>query len=232
MEQVCGSENCRRHQGRQRPSLAEPGLLLCRSCSSRVRADIAELPQLYQECEFALTRASLGFDRQVRRGKRRSLCLNETALDARADIVSVLATWSGMVTGERGVTKLIRREVADLATFLTIHLDWLLAHPAGPYFVDEIGATAMAARRACRPSPALHLVLGQCVQEGCRSALIVTNSVQDAAPSVQVRCEAGHSWQPHEWLLLARRTNRERSDLGDGSEPAASRTDAYRRADA
>lgn len=228
MEQSCVSGNCRRYRSRQHPCQAEPGLWLCRSCCSRLRADIAELPQLYQECEFALAQVSLGLDRQVRRRKRQGFFLNEAALDARSDIKSVLATWSGMVANERRVTNLIRREVSDLATFLTIHLDWLLAHPAGPRFVDEIGAIAMTARQACRPRPALHLELGQCVQEDCHGALSVTSSIGDTTSPVQVRCEAGHAWQPHEWLLLARRANRGMSAAANEvsrvpDEPAGSR---------
>jgi hypothetical protein len=231
MKQLCGSGNCRRFQGERRPRCAEPGLRLCRTCCARVRDDIAELPRLYEECESALTQLPFVLDHKVRGGERRGLNLNEAAVNARLNMKSVLATWSGMVADERRLSKLARRDVAHLVTFLMVHLNWLLAHPAAPDFVDEIAVIASTARRASRSGPALHLDLGLCVQDSCDGAMFATRSGRDASSSLQVRCEAGHVWRPQEWLLLARRVRQGNSDPGAAGEPDTGRPGHDRRAD-
>lgn len=241
MEQLCRSGNCRRYRGERPARRAEPGLQLCRACWLRVRDDIAELPQLYRECESALTRFPFAFGLKVRGGERRGLALNEAAVNARLNIESVLTTWSKVVAGERRLTKLARRDVTDLATFLSAHLDWLLAHPVGANFADDIAAVAATARRASRPGAALHLNLGQCVHQDCGGPMFATRSAQDGPSSLQVRCEAGHVWRPDEWLLLARRVHQGTSGRGQrgtqlpdgpGHDRRADRRMARGRADA
>jgi hypothetical protein len=132
MEQLCGSRDCRRERaGGRRACRAEQGLELCRFCCARVRDDLGELPKLYEEFESSLTRFPFAFEERVSGGEMKGLCLNEASVDARREIISVLATWSGMVAEERRLAASPRRDVPDLAAFLTRHLDWLLAHPAG-----------------------------------------------------------------------------------------------------
>jgi hypothetical protein len=170
-----------------------------------VRSDLVELPTLYAECELALTPFPVAFKQKVRGGETTGLALNEAAADARTNIISRLASWSGMVADERGVARPARRDVPCLAAFLASHLDWLLAHPAGPDFVDEVAAMAATARRAGRPDAVPQLELGRCVEEDCDRPLFATTAAQDTRSSVQVRCESGHVWRSNEWLLLARR---------------------------
>jgi hypothetical protein len=168
MEQLCGSRDCRRQRaGGRRIYRAEQGLRVCRFCCERVRDNMIELPKLYEECESDLTRFPFAFEERVSGSEVKGLCLNEASINARLDIISVLATWSAMVAEERGLTKPARRDVPDLAAFLTRHLDWLLAHSAGPYFADEVVAMTATARRASRSGPALRLSLGHCVEEDC-----------------------------------------------------------------
>lgn len=220
MEQLCGSRDCRveRAAGR-RIHRAEQGLRLCRFCCKRVRDNMIELPKLYEECESSLTRFPFAFEERVSGGEMKGLCLNEASVNARLDIISVLATWSGMVAEERGLTRSARRDVPDLAAFLTRHLDWLLAHPAGPYFADEVVAMTAIARRVSRSGAVLHLPLGHCVEEDCDGALFATRIAEDAPSSVQVCCEAGHVWRSHQWLALARR-------LSQGRQPPHTAMDA------
>src|SRR6266851_359728 len=211
MEQLCGSRDCRRQcAGGRRIYRAEQGLRVCRFCCERVRDNMIELPKLDEEYESDLTRFPFAFEERVSGSEVKGLCLNEPSINARLDIISVLATWSAMVAEERGLTKPARRDVPDLAAFLTRHLDWLLAHSAGPYFADEVVAMAATARRASRSGPALRLSLGHCVEEDCNGALFATRIAEDAPSSVQVRCEAGHVWWSHEWLTLARQVSQER----------------------
>ena len=205
MEQLCGSRDCRRERaGGRRTCRAEQGLELCRFCCARVRDDLGELPKLYEEFESSLTRFPFAFEERVSGGEMKGLCLNEASVDARREIISVLATWSGMVAKERRLAASPRRDVPDLAAFLTRHLDWLLAHPAGPYFGDEVAVMTATARRASRSGAVLRLPLGRCVQKDCDGGLFAARTADAAPSSVEVRCAAGHVWRCHEWLVLAR----------------------------
>ncbi|MBO0806688.1 MAG: hypothetical protein J2P32_00085 [Actinobacteria bacterium] len=129
------------------------------------------------------------------------LSVDERVTDARHDIVAVLASWSALVADERRVTRPGRREVTQLSAFLAVHVDWLLAHPAGHSFAEELLAVAAAAREISRSDPARGPELSQCVEEGCDKPMTVIR----AATSVEVRCAAGHAWQARQWLHLARR---------------------------
>jgi hypothetical protein len=206
MGSVCGSQNCRKERaGGRRVYLAERGSQLCSFCYARVRDDMVELPKLCDELESSLIRFPFAFEERIRGGALKGLCLDEESVDARSDIISMLATWSGMVAGERKLSKPISRDVPGLAAFLIRHLDWLLAHPMAPYFADEVATIAATARRVSRPSPVPHRPLGYCVEEGCDASLYAAATAADARSPVQVSCEAGHIWQAREWLVLASR---------------------------
>lgn len=212
MEQLCGTWYCRQElAGGRRPYTAEQGSKLCSPCRAHVRDDIVELPKLYDEFESSLIRFPFAFEERIRGGAPKGLHLNEASVNARSDMISVLATWSGMVVEERSLTRPIGRDVAGLAAFLTRHLDWLLAHPTAPYFADEVAMMTATARRASRPRPVQRLLLGYCVEEDCDAPLYADGIAADARSQAQVRCEAGHTWQAHEWLLLASRVSGQES---------------------
>ena len=157
----------------------------------------------------------------------KGLCLDEESVDARSNITSVLATWSGMVAEERKITKPGGREVVGLAAFITHHLDWLLAQPTAPYFADEVMTITAAARRVSQPGSARRPPLGFCVEKGCDASLHVAGTATDARSSAQVRCENGHTWQAHEWLVLASgMRDREKSAAAAMRETDAQETDA------
>jgi len=129
------------------------------------------------------------------------MALNERAMDARSDMVAVLASWSDMVVGERGVPAPRRRMVGELAEFVAAHLDWLLAHPAAVDFVSEIVAVGQAAHRAVDASSASR-ELGRCPEPDCASPL---RSNVLPGGGFAVGCGAGHVLHPQQWLLLGRR---------------------------
>lgn len=176
-----------------------------RGLQERVRRDLAELPGLYCHCESLLVRFPPAFEQKVAGRATGSLTLDERVTDARRDIVAVLASWSGLVADERRVARPGRREVAQLSAFLAVHVDWLLAHPAGPCFAEELLAVAAAAREISRSDPARGPELSQCVEEGCDEPMMVIQAAHGTSSSVEVRCAAGHAWQARQWLHLARR---------------------------
>jgi hypothetical protein len=197
----------------------------------RVRRDLAEAPELYQRCESLLVRFPPAFTQRVAGGGSTGLVLDERVTSARSDILAVLASWSGLVADERGVGR-PRRDTADLAAFLAVHLDWLLTHPAGPCFASELGAAAAAAREVSRSGSGPGIELGPCVEEDCDHMMVAARSGSSAGrpgPSgrpgssgssgssgrpgssgssgssgLEVRCAAGHAWAPRQWLRLSR----------------------------
>jgi hypothetical protein len=167
----------------------------------RVRRDLAELPELYRHCESLLVRFPPAFTQRVAGSGTTGLVLDERVTEARRGIMAVLASWSGLVADERGVSR-PRRDAAELSAFLAVHLDWLLDHRAGPCFAEELLAAAAAAREVSGSGPRPGIELGRCVEEGCDNIMIATRG---ASSEFEVRCAAGHAWRPCQWLRLARR---------------------------
>lgn len=168
--------------------------------SKTVARDLAALPDLYDACEAVLAGCPRTTDRRVSGGLPRGLNLHEGALRARSRMLAVLASWSGLVACERGVSGPARREVAALSGFLLAHLDWLAAHPAADDFTDEIrGIAAEAREAACRDS-VVRRDLGACPRTACGRPVLATLG---AGGPVNVRCEAGHALPTHQWLLLS-----------------------------
>jgi hypothetical protein len=184
----------------------------------RVRRDLAEAPELYQRCESLLVRFPPAFAQRVAGGGSTGLVLDEGVTEARRDLVAVLACWAGLVADERGVRR-PGRDAGELAAFLAVHLDWLLAHPAGSCFVSELAAAAAAAREVSRNGSGAGVELGPCVAEGCEHVMVAARVSSSPASSssssssscssssssgLEVRCAAGHAWAPRQWLRLAR----------------------------
>jgi hypothetical protein len=172
-----------------------------------VRKDLALLPSLYAESEALLVTAPRALGERVSGGRVGDLALNETILAVRSDIVAVLAAWAGLVVNEGAVPGPAARTADALPEFLSAHLDWLLAHTAAADFVEELTDLMKAARRAVRTDPDALQHLGPCARSGCASSMYAVTHRQ-GSPTGHVRCDSGHEWQPHQWLLLAQRIGR------------------------
>jgi hypothetical protein len=169
--------------------------------SETVAEDLAALPRLYDACEAVLGGRRRHFaDDRVRGGLSSGLNLHEGALRARSRMLAVLASWSGLVASERGVSPPRRREVGVLAPFLLSHVDWLAGHDAADDFAEEIAAIAADARQASRvDSSVRRRDVGRCSRAACGRPVWAT--LRTGGP-VGVRCEAGHDLPAHQWLLL------------------------------
>ncbi len=212
---LCESLACMGHgdAGQQQPHQAAPGLRLCWGCRHTARSDLIRLPVLYKDCERVLTPRRQGYEKKVSGRRLNGISLDDTAVTVRSDIVDVLASWSGLVVDERGVTGPDKREVAQLVGFLDSHLDWLVAHPAAHDFADEIAALVNAARDVIDPDPTLRMELGRCAESGCGHMMYATIRAENEPRRHTVSCEAGHVWQPQQWLLLGRRIEQARLGL-------------------
>jgi hypothetical protein len=174
-----------------------------------VEHDLASLPKLHAECGRALAHCSPRTMERVTGSPAGGIELNDDAVQARSAIGRFLVRWSGRVVLERGVARPSARGHAALATFLGQHVDWLLAHPAAGQLAGELRKLARDAHQASRRDLAPRRVeLGSCVHPGCDSVMSSSTPVGGVHSSMQVTCEAGHSWAPDQWLILARRIER------------------------
>ncbi|MBZ4322236.1 hypothetical protein [Streptomyces huiliensis] len=189
----------------RRPGTPRP----CPSCRSALRICLGELPEIYADCEAALLPRRQGPLRPVGGPRRPSgPPLDEGAMATRSRILGTLSSWAALVADERGAGA-PRRRPAELAAFLLVHLDWLLCHAAAGDFVEELLDTADHARRSAYVKPSLAKDLGRCVHPGCERPLSPVPAAGTKGVG-QVRCAAGHTWLPHQWLALMRNLRRER----------------------
>lgn len=209
MKTVCAIHNCgEQPHGKRARRMAAPGLRLCMPCANQVRTRLVELPEIYEDCESALLpRHDPTLQRVSGSRKSTGVLLDEEALDIRSSILGLLASWSALVADERSVARPDRRDVTHLASFLIRHLNWLLAHPAAADFAGEIAQIATHAHRSAYTRPALRMDLGQCVHPDCTAAMVEAPPAREGR-AWEIRCTAGHTWQPHQWLQLSRQLRR------------------------
>ncbi|MDX6353781.1 MAG: hypothetical protein QOF98_684, partial [Streptomyces sp.] len=116
--------------GTDAPREALDGLRLCAGCVRLLARRLEDLPRLYEECGQALSgSASSGLREHTSGGPLPGMRINEAAVEVRAEILTTLSTWSGLVAEQRSV-RAPQRAVGPLACFLLRHLLWLAAHPA------------------------------------------------------------------------------------------------------
>jgi hypothetical protein len=205
--QKCGSVP---HGTRSRRTAA-PGLRLCTSCYHDLKANLLELPEIYDDCESVLhPRRNPTLQRVSGSRQSTGIRLDEAAITARSCIMGFLASWAALVADERAVRRPVRRRPDEMADFLVVHLNWLLAHPTAGDFAAEISEIAHRARRSAYTQPALRMDLGQCIHSGCSADMTTAPSAPDGRRTREVSCTAGHSWQPHQWLLLSRQIQQTR----------------------
>lgn len=96
---------------------------LCVACRDRLDQQLRGLPDLYTALE---------------RTRVPGVPLSPRMVELRVAFRGVLASWSQLVAGGRGVARPVR-SVAGMAEFLSRHADWLGAHPAAAEVAAEIG---------------------------------------------------------------------------------------------
>jgi hypothetical protein len=210
-ERLCQSPSCTAATlgQRSRSRLAAPGSRLCAGCRTGLEHDLASLPRLHAECGGALAHCSPRAVERVTGSPAGGIELNDDAVQARSAIGRFLVRWSGRVVIERGVARPTTRGHAALAAFLVQHVDWLVAHPGAGQMAAELRKLCRDAHQASRKDLAPRRVeLGSCVHPGCKSVMSSSVPAAGVHASMQVTCEAGHSWPPDQWLILARRIER------------------------
>ncbi len=181
------------------------GPRLCAACRTVLTGRLASLPQLYQACELALEIPRQHPLTLVRGRRSAGISLDDRTLAVRSDTIRVLCSWCELIVDERGVSGPAALDVRTLIAYLQAHLDWLAAHTAAADFADEIAALVADVKNVLNPAQGRTIELGPCTVDGCERLVraSISTGIQRSAP--QVRCDAGHTWRPRQWLDLRRR---------------------------
>jgi hypothetical protein len=172
--------------------LAEAGRQLCCPCLDALTDRLGALPALYRSCGSALEGEATGLREKTSGGPLPGRALNTAAVEVRAEILTVLASWSGLVVQERRAST-PDRDVELLAGFLLTHTEWLAVHPAADELTAEIARVERAARRVAHGERVRSMAVGPCVVPACGGEL--TAAVRpDHGTRVQCGTDPDHSW--------------------------------------
>jgi hypothetical protein len=204
MQRMCGIADCGVHLGRGDISR---NVRLCAPCRELLASRLASLPRLYRACEQVLEVRRYRSIRVARGRRPADICLDEITVTVRTDTIRVLSSWCELIVDERGVTGPCELDIALLTSFLRAHLDWLVTHPAALDFAAEIAHLTAGAGEVLNPARARAVDLGPCIEEGCKRMVRTSARPGNQGSAPQVRCDAGHTWPPHQWLRLRYRLN-------------------------
>lgn len=181
------------------------GLHLCRACLDNLAAGLENLPSLYNDCGRLLGGSDQPRDR-TSGGPMPGTPFNAAAADVRAEILSILGSWSGMVVHERCVTA-PRRTVSALAKFLGKHVNWMAAHVTATEATEEVAELVWSARRVAYPNHVRRVPIGACVEVGCAGELVAFVRPEGPQHPAEISCDTDpcHSWLGHQWIQLSRR---------------------------
>lgn len=160
----------------------------------------------------------------MRKAPRRSAdtdSMNTAAAEIRSAIRTVLASWAGLVAGERRVEVPVL-DIPALTRFLLRNFEWLTCHPAAGDMADEIQGLVRTARGVAYPDNMRRIRIGSRPGSGCDGDVVaLIRRHGDFLPSsIVCTTPSGHSWPITWWNRPARRQMRSREgrlrSLGEG----------------
>jgi len=186
------------------PRPAADGLQLCWPHVGWLEADARQAAELYDELALVLA-GGAGHGERTSGSPDRTRLPNPAAMEARATIRAVLASWCRLIAEERGV-ELPRDEVADMGAYIARHAHWLAAHPAAGEAADELRELVRVARRIAYPDGTRAVDVGPCPHDGCGGTLRALLRRGDPLLPAVVVCSVDdqHEWSADQWLTLGR----------------------------
>ena len=175
------------------------------ACRDRLASNLLNLPALYSDCTRGAIPEVVRVIRKVPRKSAGPDSMNPAAAEIRSAILTVLASWAGLVADERRLEP-PARDVPALARFLCRHVEWLTRHPAAGDMADEIQDLTRTARNVAHPNGVRRVRIGYCPDGDCAGDLVAhIRPPGDLLPS-EIICtaSAGHSWPVTWWTRLAR----------------------------
>lgn len=206
---LCAGEGCRLRDGSGQPRhRVIAGRRLCGLCRDRLVAQLRSLPRLYDECGQLLG-GSRQFNEKTSGGPLPGMPFNTAAADARAAILTVLSSWSGLIARERKLAP-PARTVRSLVEFAVRHIDWLTAHFAAADLTREVAHLVRGAQQVVQPGAGRRVVVGACMEPECSGTLVAVVLPREHGEPNRIVCTAdhGHAWPEHEWLRLRHRMER------------------------
>lgn len=168
------------------------------------------LPGLHQECLHHISPATRQVSQVKVSGTRKRDHVNTSALDARHNILTILESWSGIVTEKLDLTA-PRRSVPHLAHFLEQNLEWFTTQGPAADFADEIEDLAAEVQRIVDPAPDdRRALIGKCVVDDCTGTISTAPQSNGRSGRSSIGCSEGHSWEMHDWIRLRQLVERER----------------------
>lgn len=159
---------------------------------------------LYSDCNRS---AGPKVVRVIRRDPRKNATadpMNPVAAEVRSTILTVLASWAGLVADARRLRP-PARDLPALTRFLRRHVDWLSRHPAAGDMADEIQELTLTARNIAYPNSIRRIRIGYCPDTECDGELVALISPHaDLRSEIVCTNSPDRSWPVTWWPKLAR----------------------------
>jgi hypothetical protein len=196
---LCPADHGENDDGSPRQRQAADGAYLCQSHADRLADAPQSLARLYADLEPRLASSEAPDGQPRGKGGTPNRIPNSQIVEARADILAVLRSWSALVSEDRGVTP-PHDSAAECAAFLHRHAGWLAAQP----FADEaleLDAVWRRHRGKVAPSMARMFEVGPCPD--CAGMLTVhLRGDGNAASVIYCSDDPEHAWPRERWLHL------------------------------
>ena len=155
----------------------------CHRCGSKIRTQLAELPELQQEAGKHLTPARTGSGSA---SQERSIGINIAALDfsMATDLLSILHSWESQIRKDRNLTPpaMVKKEqttegeVKATIAFHLSHLEWSVQQTWALDFASEVNAIHAKGRAAAKRFSEQPRRI-PCPSDDCNQWLICANPI-------------------------------------------------------
>jgi hypothetical protein len=114
--------------GQRGPRQAEPGQLICSSCTTRLRRDIEITPTLERWLSHHVAPGT-GGGVKVSGSREAPVPVRLEVIDHAAHMRHLLQSWAWLICEHRGLVYPERVTVADLSSWLGRHVEWAAGRP-------------------------------------------------------------------------------------------------------
>jgi hypothetical protein len=148
------SATCIHPRHGEEPPLADDGLMLCRHCLGRLNRALSDIVTLWIPLDETITHGNNNGTSGGAAGKpgSRPPC-DIDAIAARDNANDVLGSWAALVIDERQLSQRTSLDGEQAARLLTVHAEWLAAHPTAADACEEVGKVAHWIRAKCKDLP-------------------------------------------------------------------------------
>jgi hypothetical protein len=192
---------------------------LCGGCTAQLKATLDSLPDLAAELDTTITRQAVTTQRGGPRAAEKPLPFNAAASEAAWVLRNTLSGWARVIAEEvlagaenglgtiNGAIRSPRKgdavTTAQIALWLSAHLEQLRHHQAAGEAHDEIRGAAQAAQRAIdHPRNRHQFPVGPCPDCGAHLTAYLR---RDEPPVITCDGETRHVFAAHQWARVGQR---------------------------